>query len=275
MTSPQSLNYLITGAGRGIGRGLTRILLSTGNRVFLIDNNKAELDNTLNLAATWSQTTSKNALPAYQGALVDLSKRSEMKKAMEKVDKFFKGRLNVLVNNAMATPHVWSDGKSMADDVLDEWNAKIAVGLTAPFVLSHLCIPLLHDTKQTGEPACIVNMSSTRATQAELNHEGYSAVKAGLLGLSQSMAMSLGTIGVRVNTIVPGWINVENECLGADEKGIGWNETREDKEWHPAGRVGRVEDVAKALNYLVQSDFVTGEELVVSGGVERKMVYPE
>ena len=112
---------------------------------------------------------------------------------------------------------------------------------------------------------------------SEPNNEGYSATKAGLLGLTQSMAVSLAPQGVRVNAVLPGWINVTNECKQADECGQKWEEglSKEDHEWHLTGKVGRVEDVLNAVEYLVAAEFATGTEMIVDGGVTRKMVYPE
>ena len=112
---------------------------------------------------------------------------------------------------------------------------------------------------------------------SEPNNEPYSATKAGLLGLSQAMAVSLAPDGVRSNALVLGWINVTNECKKADETGQTWEDgiSKDDHAWHLAGRVGKVDDVFRAVEYLVESDFVTGAETVVEGGVTRKMVYPE
>ena len=112
---------------------------------------------------------------------------------------------------------------------------------------------------------------------SEPNNEPYSASKGGLLGLTQSMAVSLAPQSVRVNAILPGWINVSNECKEADEKGQKWEEglSKEDHEWHLTGRVGKVEDILRAVEYLADNEFVTGTEMVVDGGVTRKMVYPE
>ena len=105
----------------------------------------------------------------------------------------------------------------------------------------------------------------------------YSTTKAGLLGLSQAMAVSLAPDGIRSNAILPGWINVTNECKKADESGQSWEAglSKEDQAWHLTGRVGKVEDVVRAVEYLVDADFVTGTEMVVDGGVTRKMIYPE
>lgn len=126
-------------------------------------------------------------------------------------------------------------------------------------------------------------MSSTRAYQSEPDSEGYAATKAGLLGLTHALACSLSGDGVRVNAILPGWIHVANENREADEKGVKWEEglTEEDHRWHWTGRVGRVEDVLRAVEYLSGGEgeggggFVTGTEMVVDGGVSRRMVYPE
>jgi NAD(P)-dependent dehydrogenase (short-subunit alcohol dehydrogenase family) len=278
-----SINYLVTGAGRGIGRGLARNLLARpGNRVFLLDSNEVELQNTLSLAATWAQSSDSNKSP-FKGRVVDLRNRDEIKTLVGEVNEFFEGRLHALVNNAFVTPHTWHDEKGMEDDlsseeIMDQWDVKIAVGLTAPFLLSRLCVPMLKRKDEGSSAGCIINISSTRAKQAEDNHEAYSAAKGGLLGLTQSMSISLGhRHNIRVNAIVPGWINVENENKAADERSTKWEDgmTEQDHVYHPAGRVGKVEDIYKAVKFLVESDFVTGEEIVVDGGVTRKMYYPE
>lgn len=272
------MNYLVTGAARGIGRGLTRHLLQQGHRVFLLDANGPELSHTLSLASSWSRKGT------FEGQTVDLRDRVLIKDAVGRASAFFDGKLDVLINNAMVTPHIWADDQAMDDGdeeaIMQQWDDRIAVGLTAPFYLSRLCVPLLlQATGSTdGRPGSIINISSTRAYQAEDNHEAYSAAKAGIIGLTRSMSVSLGhKHGIRVNAVIPGWISVDNENEAADKAGTQWKEgmSEADHRWHPAGRVGRVEDVARAVEYLALSDFVTGEEMVVDGGVSRKMYYPE
>lgn len=168
-------------------------------------------------------------------------------------------------------------GLHLADMTLDAWLASIETNLTAPMLMSQACLPLLKKTSTRPQGGCILHMSSTRAFMSEPNNEPYSATKAGLLGLSQSMAVSLAPDGIRCNAILPGWINVTNESKKADETGQSWEHglTRDDHSWHLTGRVGKVDDILRAVEYLVESDGVSGTEVVVDGGVTRKMVYPE
>ena len=114
--------------------------------------------------------------------------------------------------------------------------------------------------------ASIINISSTRALMSEPNTEAYGSSKAGLLGLTHALSQSLAG-RVRVNAILPGWIDTTG---GKDLR-------PEDHEWHAAGRVGTPEDVAEMCVFLAspKSGFITGQEFVLDGGVTKKMIYPE
>ncbi|CAI6333553.1 unnamed protein product [Periconia digitata] len=287
-TTAHPLRILITGGARGIGRGLFRHFLRAGHSVYILDSNESELAHVRTQAPSWIPSPTSSSTPKWKAASCDLSDRKRITETIHDVRDVFDGKLDVLINNAFATPHTWSEDRGMEDGIEDaddavmrEWDTKIAVGLTAPFLLSRLCVPLLRAGNSTADgasPGTIINISSTRAYQAEVNHEAYSAAKAGVLGLGQAMAVSLGErYGIRVNAILPGWVHVEDENEEADGKGVKWEDGlgEEDQKWHPAGRVGKVEDVAKAVEYLVGCGFVTGQEVVVDGGVGRKMVYPE
>lgn len=187
-----------------------------------------------------------------------------------RAEELFGGRLDCLVNNAAYTGGV--GGTSLADMTLEEWNRSLATNLTGPMLMTQACLDMLERAR-----GCVVHVSSTRAFQSEAN-EAYSTTKAGLLGLAQSMATTLGPArGIRVSAVVPGWVHVEDECQAADERGQRWEEGlgAEDHRWQLTGRVGRVENVVRAVVYLAESDGVTGVEMVVDGGVTRRMVYPE
>lgn len=270
MASKVSRNYLITGAGRGIGRGLSRLLLQNGHRVVLVDQNEQELNHTV---SQFSKTHKKGQ--DFDFLVANLRKPNEIKSAAEKASSLFNGNLHCLVNNAAYTAGV--GGAYLSDLRMEEWNASIETNLTAPMLMSQACLPMLKKTGSKTVGGCIIHMSSTRSFMSEPNNEPYSATKAGLLGLTQSMAVSLSQDGIRANAILPGWINVANECKEADETGAKWEDglSKEDQEWHLTGRVGKVEDIWRAVEYLVESEFVTGAELVVDGGVTKKMVYPE
>ena len=278
MAMQKPLRILLTGGARGIGRGLFRHFLTSGHEVIILDSNVEELEHIKTQAGKWSNQREGS----WHALKCDLSRREEIKSAVDVVKQKFNGELDVLINNAFPTTFALSEDRRMeaeGDSMETEWDIKIAIGLTAPFILSRLCVPLLaagHSTPNS--PGTIINVSSTRAYQSEADHEAYSAAKAGLLGLTQSMSISLGhRHKIRVNAIIPGWIHVVNESKTGDENRVAWEDglTKEDIDWHPAGRVGKAEDIARAVEYLVGSDFVTGQEVVVDGGVGKKMVYPE
>jgi len=281
----QPMTYIITGAARGIGRHLALSLVSRGARVVLLDANMDELSNTLSLLSKRQQYRDQ-----FVACECDLKSRLQIRNAVDSARRFLGGRLDCLINNAMAMPHTWPHGGGMDEgdeaEIMRHWDAQIAVGLSAPFYLSRLCVPMLKregwkagaKASEGDRPGCVINVSSTRATQAEMDHEGYSAAKAGLVGLTQSLSVSLGTrYGIRVNAVLPGWIDVQAENKAADEKGTKWAEgiSKEEHAWQLNGRVGKPEDVMEAVDYLVGSTFMTGQEITVSGGVERRMVYPE
>lgn len=264
-------NFLITGAGRGIGRGLSRLLLKEGHRVALLDKDEDELLHT----ATQIHNALRVPESEFRAVACDLREPDAIFHAVQLVGAFFEGHLDVLVNNAAYTGGV---GASAFEEMtLEEWNCSLETNLTAPMMLSQQCLPMLAKTSHRAKGGCIINMSSTRAFMSEADNEAYSSTKAGLLGLTQSMAVTLAPRGVRVNAILPGWIHVENECREADERGQKWRDglTEEDHRWHLSGRVGKVEDVLGAVRYLTEEEFATGMEMIVDGGVTRKMVYPE
>lgn len=257
--------FLITGAGRGIGRGLSRLLLSAGHRVFLLDSDTTELEHTKSLLSK-----NHHAGKDFSTVSCDVRRLSQVQAAAAQASELFSGKLDCLVNNAAYTRGV--GGVSLEDMSVEEWNKSIETNLTGPMLMTQACLPMLRAAR-----GCVIHMSSTRAFMSEPNNEPYSTTKAGLLGMAQSMAVSLAPDGIRVSSVIPGWVHVENECKKADEEGLKWDTglSEEDHRWQLTGRVGKVEDVLKAVVYLADNEGVTGAEMVVDGGVTRKMVYPE
>ena len=149
--------------------------------------------------------------------------------------------------------------KPVAALLLAEWSAVLTTNLTSTFLLVREAEALLRAAR-----GAVVTIASSRARMSEPDTESYAASKGGLVALTHALAISLGP-DVRVNCISPGWIRTK-----------GPEPTAEEHAFHPAGRVGRVEDIAGLAAFLVgpESGFITGAEFVVDGGVTRKMIYP-
>ena len=167
----------------------------------------------------------------------------------------YEGRLDAVICNAGVMVR-----KPIRDLTLAEWHEVLDANLTATFLLARAAEDLLRATKGS-----IVTIASTRAHQSEPDTESYAASKGGLVALSHALSVSLGP-EVRVNCISPGWIDTRGEALRP-----------EDHAQHPAGRVGRPEDIAALVAWLVgpESGFVTGAEFLSDGGMTRRMVYAE
>ena len=194
----------------------------------------------------------------------DVGKEGEVARAFGRVGEWLADDpLTCLVNNAaIADPY----SGPMEDLSLADWNGWIDASLTAAFLCSRAALGLL----RRAEGASIVNIASTRALQSEPETFAYAASKGGVCALTHAMAVSLGP-EIRVNAVLPGWIETgpwqkESERSDPDHRPV-------DREQHPAGRVGTVADIAGAIEYLLGAGFVTGEQLLVDGGMTRKMIY--
>lgn len=225
----------MTGGARGIGQAIALALAGRGYRVAIADVDAAG--------------ARKLPLPFVR---CDVASERQVRACVRSVVRRF-GRLDALVNNAgIASPHA-APAEKLA---LADWNRLIGVNLTGPFLMAKHAAPHLRAAR-----GAIVNIASTRALQSEPHTEAYAASKGGLVALSHALAMSLGP-RVRVNCVSPGWI--------AHAK-----VRKKDHAQHPVGRVGRDEDVAELVAYLLSeaAGFVTGQNFVIDGGMTRKMIY--
>ena len=265
-------NVLITGSARGIGRCLARNLLQKGSRVFLIDVQEDELK----YCATEHLKDYSNRV-TY--AVCDLRSPQDIYATIQRAAKFFNNRIDVVINNGGIASPQWKDGATMEDKAtLEQWQAYIETNLTAPFVVSQACIPYMKDERDSkpddlpSEGKSMILVGSFRAHQSDPNQEGYASTKSGQLGLMHSMAISLGQWGIRANLVAPGRIKAAHESKEGDEKGSGFEEQVEqgDIDHHPVNRAGRPSDIVQAIEYLIESGFVTGQEIVVDGGVLKK-----
>jgi len=232
---------------------------------------------------------------------VNLRDPVAVREAVKAAAEVFGGKIDVLINNAGIARAQWSGERSMDDEsVNNEWIAYIETNLTGPFLVSQACIPFMKNEDKErkedefsirpeaqvsadGRPQheiiasigpstpCIINVSSFRALQSAPNCEGYASSKAGMLGLTHSMAISLARWGIRVNAILPGFVYVLHECREGDETGHTWAQpiSASRHRTHPTGRIGRGDDVSKTVEWLIDADFVTGQEIVVDGGCSK------
>ena len=235
---------VVTGAAHGIGRATTRRLLDDGWLVGAVDMVGAELERAFG-------KQSRRVL-AIEG---DIGVEATAKQAITATIERF-GQLDGVVSNAGIMIR-----KPIRQLTLEEWRRVIDVNLTAAFLLAKAAEKPLRQTK-----GAFVSIASTRAAMSEPHTESYSASKGGLVALTHALAMSLAPM--RVNCISPGWIAVKDY----DKL------RRKDHVQHPAGRVGRPEDIAEIVAYLLDGDrsgFVTGANFTVDGGMTRKMIYEE
>ena len=173
------------------------------------------------------------------------------------------GPVDVFVNNASVL------GPRVAIEAYpaDAWRQVIEVNLTGAFLCAKHAAAHLRSAH-----GAIVNIASTRALQSERDTEAYSASKGGIVALTHALAISLGP-EIRVNCISPGWIDVSAWKKRSAARRTTLRDA--DHQQHPAGRVGTPEDIAGLVAYLASPDaaFITGANLVVDGGMTRKMIY--
>jgi NAD(P)-dependent dehydrogenase (short-subunit alcohol dehydrogenase family) len=169
------------------------------------------------------------------------------------------GHIDILINNAGKGLF-----KSPYDVSLEEWDDIINTNLRSVFLGSREAARYMRRNREGGS---IINIASTRAMMSEPNSEGYAATKGGIVAVTHALASSLGEDMITVNAISPGWIETGD-----------YSKLRSvDHEQHLSRRVGKPEDIARACLYLTskENDFVTGINLVVDGGMTRKMIYEE
>ncbi len=153
-----------------------------------------------------------------------------------------------------------------------DFDRVIAVNLRGAFLCSQKVARRMVAEKKRG--GAIINIASTRAFMSEPGTEAYTASKGGIAALTHGMAISLGPCGIRVNAVSPGWIETRDWQYWARAETPKHSER--DKLQHPVGRVGKPEDIAEACLFLAEhGGFITGQNIVVDGGMTVKMIYEE
>ena len=236
---------IVTGGAKGIGRAVAAYLLEQKWRVCVVD---------------LKGSGARRAFPARRRDVVliegDVGHEDTARRAVgEALARF--GRLDAVISNAGVMVR-----KPLRRLSLAEWRHVIDTNLTAAFLFARAAEPALRKSK-----GAFVTVASTRALMSESDTESYAASKGGIVALTHALAVSLGP-DIRVNCVSPGWI--ETVDYGALR--------RKDHAQHPVGRVGKPKDIAEAVAWLLdreRSGFVTGANIVIDGGMTRKMIYEE
>jgi NAD(P)-dependent dehydrogenase (short-subunit alcohol dehydrogenase family) len=230
---------IITGGARGIGAATARRLASAGWLPVVADTDGAA-------AEAVARETGGDCI------MTDVAEEAHIQTLVSSTRAKY-GRIDAVVSNAGINPR-----GPLRDLTLASWNRVLAVNLTAAMLLAREA-----EADLKAAHGAMVLISSTRAHQSEPETLPYSASKGGLVGLTHALAMTMAP--VRVNCISPGWIDTGRHGPLSEQ----------DHAQHPVGRVGKPEDIADAVAWLVgdETGFLTGAELIIDGGMTRKMIY--
>lgn len=236
---------LVTGASRGIGKGILHALGAAGYTVI----GTATSRNGANIIQEELNMT------GYKGKafVLDVTQDDSIKSLLQDIKEEFDAP-TILVNNAGITK----------DNLLmrmknDEWDDVINTNLSSMYRLSKACLRDMMKAK-TGR---IVNISSVVGSSGNAGQTNYAAAKAGIIGFSKSLAQEVGSRGITVNSIAPGFIETDmtNE-LNAEQQDALISKI-------PLGRMGNIKDIAEAVKFLVSenADYITGETIHINGGL--------
>lgn len=240
---------MVTGAANGIGKAISEIYAKTGAIVILVDKDGEAGERT---AAFYQEQGYQTYF--YQ---VDLREVASITRLFASVQSEH-GKIDVLINNAGLGKF-----KPFLELTEEDWDEVLHVNLRALVFASQ------QFAKQNRGCSYgrIINIASTRAFMSEPHSEAYAASKGGIVAVTHALALSLAEENITVNCISPGWIQATD-----------YEELRmQDHEQHPSRRVGKPADVAHACLFLTdeQNDFINGENIILDGGMTKKMMYIE
>ncbi len=239
---------LVTGATRGIGLAIARVLAQEGARVVITGRDRVRAGE---VAAKIAAETGQEAL----GVALELRSEEQVVAAVQACRERF-GAPTILVNNAGVYL-----SRPLLDMTREAWEELFAVNVTGTFLMTRAVGRIMAERRR----GRIVNISSCSARKADPGQAAYNASKSAIVGLTRVTALELGRYGVTCNVVLPGATDTDmtrGSFLTSPEVEREWIERTALK------RLGRPEDVARAVLFLASnlSDHVTGESIVVSGG---------
>ncbi|AFM42536.1 3-oxoacyl-(acyl-carrier-protein) reductase [Desulfosporosinus acidiphilus SJ4] len=238
---------IVTGGGRGIGRAIALELAAAGSKVVVNYAGRSE-------KAEETVALIRQAGGESIAVQADVSQAADVDRLVQTSLEHF-GKIDILVNNAGIT----RDGLLLRMKEAD-WDAVLATNLKGVF----LCTKAVSKGMLKQRSGVIVNISSVVGISGNAGQANYAAAKAGIIGLSKATAKEFASRGIRVNVVAPGYISTDmTETL---PEGV----QQEILQGIPLGRIGKPEDIAKVVRFLVspESSYITGQVLCVDGGME-------
>ncbi len=235
---------LITGAARGIGRDIAETLAKNPDNIIIANYNKSEEQ------AKEMQLKLKKENINIEIIKADVSKRDEVKKMIEEVLNKYK-KIDVLINNAGISQY-----KLFNDITDDDWDNIININLKSAFIVSQEVVRNMIQNKS----GCIINISSIWGVIGASMEVAYSTSKAGIIGLTKSLAKELGPSNIRVNAIAPGIIDTGMNARFSED------EINSIKEEIPLGKIGKTADVTRCVQWLINDEYTTGQVISINGG---------
>ncbi len=241
---------LVTGASRGIGRACALELAKAGYKVALAARQTDKLEE---VAAEIRAAGPENGSAEAYVVALDLASQESIKAGFAKVAAEF-GRIEVLVNNAGMT----KDNLALRMKA-DDWNLVLQTNLTGAF----FCIQQVISPMMKERWGRIINIASVVGQSGNAGQANYVASKAGLLGLTKSLAQELASRNITVNAVAPGFIETDMTKVLKDEQKARITQAI------PMGRIGRAEEVAAAVRFLAsdEASYITGNVIDVNGGM--------
>ncbi|MGH1462209.1 MAG: SDR family oxidoreductase [Neptuniibacter sp.] len=245
---------VVTGGGRGLGRAMALELAAKGAKIALADLSQEDLDTTVGLCM-------EKGVEA-RAYICNVAKEDEVEKMFADIVSDF-GTLHGLVNNAGITRDGLflkvdrETGKVAKKMSMDQWNLVMDVNLTGTFLCAREAAAQMIDL---GVPGCIINISSI-SRSGNMGQTNYTATKAGVEAMAVTWAKELARYGIRAASIAPGYIGTEMvmsmkpEALDKIAAGI------------PAKRLGKPDEIASTVNFILENDYITGRCFEVDGGL--------
>ncbi|MGB1774549.1 MAG: 3-oxoacyl-ACP reductase FabG [Arenicellales bacterium] len=236
---------LVTGASRGIGKAIALELATQGHTVIGTGTSTAGAERVTNDLRT--------AGAEGRGAVLEVNDPEQVESVIKGITDEF-GPISVLVNNAGVTE----------DNLLmrmkpSQWERTLNTNLASVFALTKLCLKGMTKARY----GRIINLSSVVGATGNAGQTNYAASKAGLIGFTKSLALEIASRGITVNAVAPGFIDTDmTSALGEDQR-------TKLLEAIPLARLGRADDISKAVAFLVSDDasYITGQVLHVNGGM--------